>query len=203
MLLTNLTANDYVLGRTGLSLEPSDTLTVVNDSYLADTDLRSDINTLYAASKISVSGGPAGFPVSANDTDFELFNGGFVSIGNGVDAPLTWTNPDQNELLDLTTPTLPTVLESGTYAFSVSVSSGAVTVGGYFQLTLQLDSTGLSTNLYTDSRASVAADQNPTAAIAGTCYLNAGEGVAVRVRNKDGVASRNFNISTAIAQKIR
>lgn len=65
MLLTNLTVNDYVLGRTGLSLEPSDTLTVADDSYLADTDLRSDINTLYAASKISVSGGPVGFPVSA------------------------------------------------------------------------------------------------------------------------------------------
>lgn len=85
-MVTNQTAHAINLGG-GISLSANEAETVSNQLYLDDTDLRGDINTLYAAGTITVSGGPVGFPVRVDSPGVAAYvNPGTATAGQVATA---------------------------------------------------------------------------------------------------------------------
>jgi len=127
---------------------------------------------------------------------------GSTNIGNGFNADLPWAYLQGDVLLDLSTPTLPTVIEAGIYAVTLGVQGSALTVGGIYQVIFWMDQTGDSAMVVASSPPSVTADPDPEVTVAMTYYVPAGGILEVAVVNGDGVAARDFNLNSAVVQRI-
>lgn len=211
MELTNLTGNDYALGRTGLSLEPNDTLVVSNDSYLADTDLRSDINALFGADKVSVTDEPAGFPVATSEagaspiTRQELSGLIINEIAQSSRARLPWTTSNgPNVLVDRTDPYIPTIITAGVYYVHVTVRCAVPNPGRItpFLLEVQLDSDGFDASALSSAYVSGDILSQVSACAGFAWYLPAGANVEAWVSNQSTTDSNNFGIRNAHIQRL-
>lgn len=157
-----------------------------------------------AAIATVVEAGPGG---SQPITREELGGPGVV-IADADSARLGWADggsPDA--LLDLTAPTIPTIVEEGVYAFQVSVkASESMTADGYFGVQLKLDGAGFNASAFSDSRlAAGAADTDrltPETSVSLTWYMPAGARVELWLTNHDGAASRGFHINIAHVQRL-
>jgi hypothetical protein len=126
-----------------------------------------------------------------------LHNAPGESIANGDFSALVWTKDTGDTLLNLTVPTLPTIITSGIYAFNSQVYASTFTVGGYFQAQLDLDLDGADwAPVVTSALATAAA--YPVVALPVTMYLTAGMKVRILVSNFDGVAARDFSQATLV-----
>lgn len=146
-----------------------------------------------------VSGGGGG----ALLTGHAWYDGGNVLIANGDVGSLTWnTLEGGTELLTRSAPGLPTVLAAGVYVVAVQVSSAAMTAGGSYEATLTLDVAGDFASVTETSAAASAAVPSPALSLCAAYYLDAGDSIRVRVGNLDGVAARNFALTSGIVQRL-
>lgn len=124
-----------------------------------------------------------------------------ANIADGVQAPLSWSpSSGPDSLLDISVPTLPTVKTTGIYAFTLAVEADNFTVGGYFDAALDLDLAGEDYGYVVVSNLKTAATA-PTTLMAATMYLVAGMQIRVQATNRDGVATRPFNLA-ALVQRV-
>lgn len=152
--------------------------------------------------------GEATFTDPANQpggvTAHEVVVGNNVAVANNVGAvALTWdTKQLGSDLLDLSVPALPTVVAGGVYAVSVYVQPGdAMTAGGSYSLSLELDANGDDVSLLAMAAMSVGFPFPPTS-ISGTYLVPAGGAIRVSVNNQDGVQSIHFGIQWAVVQRL-
>lgn len=132
----------------------------------------------------------------------ELLHGGAVSIGNGAQGAPTWNTVDSGPaLLDLTVPDTPTIITAGVYSVAVTVAGNTLTLGGKFNASLFL---GLAYEheMRTSSTPSNAADNTMDVTLLLVAYLAAGAVVNINVTNQDGVSARNFNLYSAVVQRL-
>jgi hypothetical protein len=111
---------------------------------------------------------------------------------------LTWgTSSGPDTLLDLTTPTLPTIITSGIYAFTLALRASGVTLGGYFLVDVELDVAGEDYGYEIASNVATAADTS-TALASAVMYLAATMQVKVAVTNRDGASARDFTLFSLV-----
>lgn len=128
-------------------------------------------------------GGPA------QQAIYQNFNpGGATLIANGAAAALTiGAKVSGPALLDLTDPTVPLIVEAGTYFVSVDVYSTApLTAGGFIYVSLNAGAQGANVEAL-----------HPESALGGVSVvalapLGVGDALSVICNNFDGVAARSF-----------
>ena len=131
----------------------------------------------------------------------EQFFGIASNIADNAQGNLTWDNPQGDALLNLSTPGLPTVVAAGVYAVSVTVTGNSITVGGYYQANLDMDTANEDARVTEDSPTASASHDNPLISLANTYYVPAGGIISVSVANLDGSATRAFAMS-AVVQRL-
>lgn len=124
----------------------------------------------------------------------EVFNAPNTTVANNAQVTLEWGTGSGDSLLNVTAPTLPTIITTGIYAFSLTINSGDFTTGGYFVGTLEVDPDGTDVYMRGVSNKSTA-DAGPSVPLTVIWYATAGMQVKVQVLNVDGVASRDFNFA--------
>lgn len=157
-------------------------------------------NVQAAIAEVAAEAGAGSAPITREELD-----GPNLLIADGDTGALGWSNggsPDS--LLDLTTPTSPTVITAGVYCFTVTVAAfSTLSVGGLFRVQLQLDRSGFNASQYVDSRVGVGVNLSPLACITFPWYMPAGAKVEVWVTNLDGGAlDKTFSIYTAHVQRL-
>ena len=136
-------------------------------------------------------------------TQREQLQGNATAVGNGATGALTWnTKVSGSTLLDISTPAEPTPLAAGVYAVAVTVTPATITVGGYYTVSLALDSGGEDATVEVTSPASIAANQTPIVSAALTYFVPVGGTIDVTVANEDGASSVDFTLSLAVVQAI-
>lgn len=127
----------------------------------------------------------------------EAVGGNQTSVANGASGALEWAFSFGDELLDLTDPTTPTVVDAGVYLVSVSIQPGTdMTDAGWFSAALTLDSTGdiWPAGVTEDGPAAAAGHTKPSVAVSFCWYIPAGGALNVTVANNDGVQDLDFTI---------
>lgn len=114
----------------------------------------------------------------------------------------TWTKTAGTALLNLTAPTLPTVITAGTYAVSLYVGPTAtLTALGSYRATLTLDVDGAAAEVVATAYQSADVDApDPALCLALTYYLPAAAVVRFVILNADGAATRSFDGTVSIQQ---
>lgn len=131
-----------------------------------------------------------------------LGTGGATTIADNDSAALAWAKDLGDDLLDLTDPTLPTAVADGVYAVTVLVIPQPLTVAGFYVLTVELDPGGDGAFTQQTSVPSTAGNTRPVASCGLTYFVPAGGQIVAQVLNHDGSASRDFDISLAVVQRI-
>lgn len=133
----------------------------------------------------------------------EQITGDPVTITDGSSDKLTWDTKDSGtELLDLTDPANPVAVADGIYAVTVEVNAAAITVGGFYTVTLALDTAGDDANVTVSSPPSTAAFGTPIVSVSLTYFIPAGGVLNVTVDSEDGASSVDYNITLASVQAV-
>lgn len=131
-------------------------------------------------------------------------SGDNATIATGAPGNVPWGDLGSGEpLLDLSSPTAPTVVAGGIYSVTVVVAGAITTEGGYFHTILHLDRDNEDAVCEMDSRLQNGTLPFPNACIVSlnsTYYLPAGGVVGVQVINEDGAEDCIFYIQEAILQ---
>lgn len=137
-------------------------------------------------------------------TEWEQLQGSNVTIPDGNDASLTWdTKIAGSDLLDLSIPINPVIITAGIYAVTVYAGAGsAMTVGGWWNMFLELDQAGANFVAVIDQVIATAAVRAPRFTLGLTGYLPAGAQLQVNVHNGDGASDLPFAIQFAQIQRI-
>jgi len=120
--------------------------------------------------------------------------GGYQTIADGASAALPIQFSDGTELLDLTDPTAPTILEDGTYAWFVQVQcfDPALTDGGCAEVQLNTPYVGPIVIL----PGGITTVQTTLAGSVNLVYnFDAGDVLNVIVHNDDGAVERAFIVA--------
>jgi len=136
-------------------------------------------------------------------TAWEQIVGDPVTIADGGSSRLTWNNKILgSDLLDLSTPDLPTVVQDGVYAVTCTVyTGGSMTLGGYYRLSLYLDESGNSGSAQASFPVTTFSVQ--ISVIPLVFFIPAGGTVALYVANGDGVNAVDFNLQVGVVQRLR
>jgi hypothetical protein len=139
---------------------------------------------------------------------------GSSTISNNGVAELSWADlgAQGGPVLDLSNPSIgdpgsitrPSVLKTGVYTIDVQVDpNDALTIDGFFSLSLfvDFDGEGLAP-IENDSRLATAAQPYPKTSISKTWYLVESATLRLLCRNRDGVAARRFQITSASVQQV-
>lgn len=151
-------------------------------------------------------GGGGGSSVITRQT---MVNGSDVTINNGSTQELLWDgNSTGDELLDVTDPLSPAVVDTGVYAVSVAVNvDAAMTADGVYYVRFRLDLNGDVAEIRAVSAPAVTASIAEVSfplVLSMTRYIHAGidGGLSVRVTNKDGTQNLPFYLASAIIQRL-
>jgi len=121
-------------------------------------------------------------------TERAQYYGAGNAVPDGVTVDMDWGSLiDDDDLLDLSTSTAPTVKESGVYAVTVTIrpNTNALTVGGSYHINMQLDASGDGAG--TDGQGvSTASEQFPDASVSLVWFVPAGGVLKTTVTNFDG-----------------
>lgn len=134
---------------------------------------------------------------------YEVFNGAPTNIGNGTTVKLPWTtSAGPDTLLNLASPTQPSVLVAGVYAVhGIVLVDDAMTVGGYCYVTLRL--TGSVVRQAQTDGLSTAANQFPDIpTLTAVLYLGVADTIELSVTNHDGVNAINFELDGSFVQRL-
>lgn len=116
---------------------------------------------------------------------------------------LSWgASAGPDGLLDVSDPMQPKAVESGVYAVSVGVSSGSLTPGTVFGLSLDMDFEGDIAEQQARSAPATPDAPQVRASATITYYVPAGHSVRVYVTNYDSGATRPFKIEDASVQRL-
>jgi hypothetical protein len=132
------------------------------------------------------------------------YTGNTVTIGGGGFGNLTVdTKVRGDAVLDLTTPSAPTVTKTGYWAFTVTFGSvlPGMTVGANFVGRFDAsdsDAAGADAFCYTVSALSTAALPDPEVSFGATVWLTSGSSISLSVQNMDAVNS-DFGLDTLCA----
>jgi hypothetical protein len=130
------------------------------------------------------------------------YGGNDVAINNGAAGDLTWNAFFGTDLFDRSTPSLPAALAAGIYAITAVVQPSAITVGGLYVATLEMDVAGDDASVAVPSAISTAAHGTPNVPVVCTYYLPLGGQVRVSVTNFDGSVARNFKLAQVNVQRV-
>ncbi len=132
------------------------------------------------------------------------YSGNDVSIANGAAGTLTWdTKVSGTALLNITVPSIPTIVTAGVYAVSVWIAPAAgLTLNGNYEVTLSLDAAGDNAPFDGTASPSVAGATVAALELTGVYYIPAGGQITAVLGSNDGVSTRNFAINTAVVQRI-
>lgn len=128
-----------------------------------------------------------------------------TTVNNGVTfAPLAWgaRNGGTTDLLNLTVPTLPTVLTGGIYSVTlIAAATTAMTAGGWISTSLEMDQANDDAQLTINSALASASLAGPACLVTMTYYVPAGGIIAVSLSNVDGVQNLAFSF-VAMVQRL-
>lgn len=129
-----------------------------------------------------------------------------VEIANNGLAPLGWADNESEggPVLDLTNPLQPAVIVAGVYTVTAWVSVTAMTDGGYFEVTLDLDFSGEgASTISAMSRPATTGDPSaPFCLVSDTYYIPAGGTIRLLARSRDGASAQDFAIESASVQQV-
>lgn len=148
----------------------------------------------------------AGGGGAAPDPDkWVMYSGDPVAIDDGVQGYLTWDTYGDGDpdLLDLTDPGAPEVVEAGWYAVTINASGQVLTEDGYFELTAEMDSQNHDATAVNQSRKAGVGGGAPSPTTCATLmfYLPAGADIRGKIGNRDGAATRNFFLQEGLVVK--
>ncbi len=132
----------------------------------------------------------------------EKLAGDPVTIANSSLGRLTWdTKVSGSDLLDLTDPELPAVVDAGVYSVTVWVYPTALTATGTYLATLILDSGAQDADTSASSAPSVLGNDTPNVSLSATYYIPAAGVIELQVSNISG-ASEDFTMATGLVQRL-
>lgn len=136
---------------------------------------------------------------STTYADLASYSGDAVTVANNGNGYLTWDTLGSGvELLDRTDPAAPLVLVEGIYAVTANVTVEPITAAGYIVIELHLDHQGQDAVTVMEA---FVPNGGWGISVTNTYFVPEGGEVAVRVRNFDGVASRDFTLLEALVQR--
>lgn len=127
-----------------------------------------------------------------------------VTIADGASGLLNLDLKEEgDDLLDLSVPTAPAVVDPGLYVVTVSIQLVSVmTVGGYYLVYLNLDTPiGGVGSAQTMAPPSSAGNQTPRTSASCPMKMNAAGTISVLVYNFDGAAANDFLVIEAVIAK--
>jgi hypothetical protein len=153
MIVTNLSVYKYFLKNSSYPVEPGGTLTVDNAVWASDDELARTIESLDNFNIAAVSERPVNYPRTRSFPEvLNLIGGGgsqtitraqydlaLADVPTNTPTKLPFAFNYGTELFDLTDPTDPTPVESGTYSFGVTVAISNVGSGSKWYVIVALD----------------------------------------------------------------
>lgn len=176
-------------------------MTNLKVSDLTDGGAVQDTDLFYAeraGSQVSISGDKFG---GSQPTTREQFGtGASTTVADNANDPLPWgAKFSGDDLLDVSTPTAPTVIAAGVYvvACTFARTGAAMTANGTWQAGLELDEQGEDAAILGDGT-----DKTLRVGLSLTYYIPAGGTIRAGIWNRDGAGPCDWKLENQIVQRL-